>query len=227
MDKKAILLIDDSQVLMDFTKKILERSDYTVECALGATRAREILRIIDPDAIIIGNSLFDGDGLELCSELRNETAAPIMFTSDVKEDELPALRAGASDFLRRPFDYEIFKARIGVMVLRKHEKSPEEHNESSIEPVKSARERANTGQIPLKMIQKDAETTVQSNVKYGPLPRRNLLIAAVISMLLTALLLTLLITMQPAKNYTDIPDGSIPLLETISPSESPEDTDSG
>ena len=43
MQKRSILLINSSQVLMDITKKILERAGYSVRCAVGLAVARELL----------------------------------------------------------------------------------------------------------------------------------------------------------------------------------------
>ena len=116
MQKNTLLLVDNSQVLMDLTKKILERAGYSVRCAVGITDAQEQLMDFAPDGIILESDLPDGKGLDFCCELRKESDIPIMFLSNDKEDELPALEAGANDFLKKPFDYAIIKARINVML---------------------------------------------------------------------------------------------------------------
>jgi DNA-binding response OmpR family regulator len=41
-------------------------------------------------------------------------AMPIMFVSGNREDELPALKAGANDFLKKPCDYDVMIARLGI-----------------------------------------------------------------------------------------------------------------
>ena len=116
--KKKLLLIDKSQILMDITKRILERDEYTVCCAAGIAVARASFLDFIPDGIILENDLPDGDGIGYCSELRRAGAAPILFLSDDKDDELPALRAGASDFLKKPFDPEILKIRLGALMAK-------------------------------------------------------------------------------------------------------------
>ena len=100
---------------MDLTKKLLERSGYTVYCFLGLTGAKEFLAEHTPDGILIESSLPDGDGLDYCRELREENDVPILFFSNDRDDELPALQAGAVDFLRKPFDFEVLKARINII----------------------------------------------------------------------------------------------------------------
>ena len=119
MNDKTLLLVNSSRVLMDITKKILERVGYSVRCAEGMAEAKELLAEYTPDVIILENDLTDGRGLDYCRELRGDNVAPIMFLSNDKSDELPSFKAGATDFLKKPFDYEILKARIGVMLDNK------------------------------------------------------------------------------------------------------------
>ena len=116
--RKTILLIDSSQVLMNITKRILEREGYSVRCAVGYAGAKELLMDYMPNGIIIGKELPDGNGLDYCREIQNINNVPIMLLSNNKDDELPALQAGAADFLKKPFDYEIMKARVKVMMYQ-------------------------------------------------------------------------------------------------------------
>ena len=119
MIKETILLINGSQVFMDITKRILERAGYSVCCASEFRAAQELLMDLTPDGIILGNDLPDIEGIYYCRQLRGESAVPIMFLSNIKDDELEALQAGATDFLKKPFDYNILKARISVMLKSK------------------------------------------------------------------------------------------------------------
>lgn len=119
MHKKLILLINGNQVLMELNRKILEREGYSVRCAVGLAGAKEYLVDFTPDGIILENDLSDGIGLDFCQELRKQSAIPVMLLSNAKEDELPALQAGATDFLKKPYDNDIMIARIGVMLNTK------------------------------------------------------------------------------------------------------------
>lgn len=101
---------------MDLTKKILERENYSVRCAVGIAGAHEQFIDIVPDGIILDNDLSDGNGLDFCYKLREQSNIPIMFLSNTKEDELPALQAGANDFLKKPYDNDIMMARLGIML---------------------------------------------------------------------------------------------------------------
>ena len=115
MKKNVILLICGSGVLMDITKKILKRAGYEVFCAESPAAAKEEIAKQAPDGIVLDSDLLNGNGIEYCKELRKESAAPVMIISNGKDDELPALKAGANDFLKKPFDCDVLKARLGVM----------------------------------------------------------------------------------------------------------------
>ena len=116
IERRSLLLINGSQILTDITKKILERAGYSVRCAVGIAGARERLADYLPDGIVMEKDLPDGNGIEYCGELLKAGSIPIMIISNDKENELPALRAGASDFLKKPFDFDIMKARLSVML---------------------------------------------------------------------------------------------------------------
>jgi DNA-binding response OmpR family regulator len=114
--QKTLLLIDGSQVLMDLTRRLLERAGFSVRLATGMARAREWLAEYTPDGIVLASDLPDGNGLDYCRELRKSSGIPILFTSGDREDELSALEAGANDFLRKPCDYGVMIARLGLML---------------------------------------------------------------------------------------------------------------
>lgn len=101
---------------MDITGKILKRAGYDVCCAEGAAGAKEELAKMVPDALILEGTPSGEVGIGLCRELKDVSGVPLIYLSSDKEDELPALRAGADDFLKKPFDFEVFKARLGVLL---------------------------------------------------------------------------------------------------------------
>jgi two-component system KDP operon response regulator KdpE len=79
------------------------------------------------DAAIIDLLLPDGDGIELCRRLREWTSMPIILLSAVGEEEqkVRALRAGADDYVTKPFGARELVARLEA-VLRRTNPEPEE-----------------------------------------------------------------------------------------------------
>jgi len=101
---------------MDLTKKILERAGYYVHTAVGVAGAREQLMDHMPDGIVLENDLPDGAGTDFCRELRNESSVPVAILSNCREDELAALKSGANEFIKKPYDNLVLIARIGIML---------------------------------------------------------------------------------------------------------------
>jgi len=116
--RKKLLLVNGSQVLMDVSKRILEREGYVVACAVGIDGAREQLGDITPDGIILANNLPDGSGLDLLLEIRTRTNIPVIFLSDDRDDEVSALNAGAVDFIKRPYNFEVLITRVEMTLNR-------------------------------------------------------------------------------------------------------------
>jgi two-component system KDP operon response regulator KdpE len=90
---------------------------------LTTASAKEALRIAagSPlDAAIIELTLPDGDGLALCRRLRELSKMPILFLSAVDEPEqkIGALRAGADDYITKPFNPLEVLARLEAVLRR-------------------------------------------------------------------------------------------------------------
>ena|GEM_PF-569451 len=143
--RKTIILINSEQILMDITGRILERAGYAVRTAIGAAGAEELLADYTPDAIILSSELPDAEGLDYCRELKEKISVPIMYMSNDKEDELPALKAGASDFLKKPFDSEILKSRLGVMISSETDHVNAKNREENTKSGNEERENGDSG----------------------------------------------------------------------------------
>ncbi len=86
----------------------------TAEAALAAAAARP------PDALILDVLLPDGRGTDLCRELRQWSAAPILVLSAVGDDaeKIAALDAGADDYVTKPFNVDELTARLRAALRR-------------------------------------------------------------------------------------------------------------
>ena len=205
MLSKSLLLVDGSQVLMDITRKILERAGYSVRCASGAAGAREMLNDFVPDGIVLDNELPDESGLEFCRELRKIHKTPVLFLSNNKEDELPALQAGSNDFLKKPFDYEIFKARISVLLNIRISSPPDTDNNEGPENG-DAGDMANQVVIPV-VRPPPADKTKRAVGKRLPY------MVAAAFLVVAIILIGIFISLRSNLNLTDIPEDGIPLTD--------------
>ena len=81
MNKYKILIIDDDEALSDIMKEMLEDYDYQVEQAFSVDESFEILTDKKYDLILLDINLPDGDGFEICNELRKVSTVPIISST--------------------------------------------------------------------------------------------------------------------------------------------------
>lgn len=113
-ENKTILLVEDNEHLNKINSRALHMAGYRVLTALNLREARAHLSAAEPDAIVLDILLPDGNGVDFCREIRERTAAPILFLTSVAgvEQALEGLRAGGDDYLNKPFHIELLLERI-------------------------------------------------------------------------------------------------------------------
>jgi len=112
-----ILVVDDDEMTRLLMKTILSRMSYQVSEAVDGIDAWEKVPVLCPDLIILDVSMPRMDGLELTHKLKNEPNTkniPIMIVSNHDEvtDQVKAVEAGADDFLPKPVEQIILKAKV-------------------------------------------------------------------------------------------------------------------
>jgi signal transduction histidine kinase len=117
-----ILIIDDEPTNVALLKALLSESGYTRFKSITDSRLTlDTCKLFEPDLILLDLMMPQPDGFEILESLRaNErgTFLPvIVLTADVtKKAKSRALRAGATDFLTKPFDYEEVMQRVGNLM---------------------------------------------------------------------------------------------------------------
>ncbi|MBS4817025.1 MAG: response regulator transcription factor [Clostridium sp.] len=119
---KTILIIEDDVNLCGGVKLYLEKKGYQVLCAHSLHEAR---RITDKGAetialMLLDCNLPDGDGMEFCRNWRQRQAVPVIFLTarDTEEDMIRGFRAGADDYMAKPFSVELLSERIAAVLRR-------------------------------------------------------------------------------------------------------------
>ena len=106
-----VLVVDDDPGLAEVIELLLSREGYLAERAGSVKDARERIAATEPDLVITDLKLPDGTGLDLIDRVHAERPELplIMITSySSLESAIGALRAGAVDYLVKPFDNEEF-----------------------------------------------------------------------------------------------------------------------
>lgn len=113
-DKGIVLLVEDDKEILRTNRRILEYAGFTVLCAGTLTKARQRLNEQTPDVLVLDIMLPDGSGLDFCREIRDLTAAPVLFLTALDEGHeiVEGLTAGGSDYITKPYDMEQFVARV-------------------------------------------------------------------------------------------------------------------
>jgi len=115
INKMRILIIEDEITLNRTLQEALIDFGYQVDAAENYKDAEYFIDIRNYDLVLTDWMLPDGDGITLCKMVKNRssrTAVVLVSARDDKESEIEALRSGADDYIKKPFDFDIMLARI-------------------------------------------------------------------------------------------------------------------
>ena len=118
-----LLLVEDSQRLQRSLGAGLRRLGYALDVAGDGPAGLELAQVNAYDVIILDLMLPGLDGLAVLKRLLDtETEGRILILTarDTLADRVGGLRAGADDFLTKPFAFDELVARIQALVRRRH-----------------------------------------------------------------------------------------------------------
>ena len=115
-----VLVCDDEPQILRALKVVLRDAGYEVTAAATAREALDFAAVRPPDAAIIDLVLPDGDGVDVCKQLREWSEMPIIVLSAVDDEEqkVRALEAGADDYVTKPFGPRELVARLSAALRR-------------------------------------------------------------------------------------------------------------
>jgi two-component system phosphate regulon response regulator OmpR len=117
-----ILLVDDDARLRALLSRFLTENGFRVTMAETAAEARDKLRFMDFDLMVLDVMMPGETGLSLTGDLRGDRAPtlPILLLTarGAPEDIVAGFEAGADDYLGKPFDPRVLLARIRAMLRR-------------------------------------------------------------------------------------------------------------
>lgn len=125
-----IYLVEDEVKVAAFICKGLEEQGYSVKSAKDGASAKELLQDTGFDLLILDIMLPDINGIELCRQIRGAgTNTPILMLSALGqvENKVSGLKAGADDYLVKPFHFSELLARIEALLRRQNAKGTEDH----------------------------------------------------------------------------------------------------
>lgn len=111
---KQILLVEDNPAIVMGLEYLLKEEGYGVTIAEEKEQAERLLRSEKFDLILLDVSLPDGDGFELCREIKEKDLAPVIFLTarDEEKDVVLGFDLGADDYVTKPFRNRELISRI-------------------------------------------------------------------------------------------------------------------
>jgi len=111
------LVVDDSNVVRKVVRRILEDLDWTVSEAEDGRQALDICRRSMPDAILLDWSMPVMDGFDFLKALRKQEGGGvpkvIFCTTEQNVAQIArAMRAGANEYMMKPFDRDLIEAKF-------------------------------------------------------------------------------------------------------------------
>lgn len=122
-EERRILVVEDDPTILAMMKEALTSERYAVTTASSVSEAMHLIQTVQPNLVLTDQDMPGLTGIEMLRELRSQlNYVSVIFVSGRSDVSLvtQALRAGADDYIRKPFRFEELVARVEVC-LRNHD----------------------------------------------------------------------------------------------------------
>ena len=121
-----VLVVDDDPDIRELVRELLERAGYRVTAAQDGRDGLRTLYETKPDIVLLDVNMPELDGWETLARIRDLSDVPvIMLTARTAElEKVRGLKAGADDYVTKPFGRQELLARLEVL-LRRRSGTPE------------------------------------------------------------------------------------------------------
>jgi len=116
----SVLVVEDDPNIRELLQLYLEKSGYAVTLASDGGQGLEKFRSIKPNLVILDVMMPVMDGWAVCKAIRAESATPVIMLTAKGEtdDKVAGLKAGADDYITKPFEMKELLARIEAVLRR-------------------------------------------------------------------------------------------------------------
>ena len=132
-----VLLVEDERSIAEPFANALQRAGFRTTVAGTATEAISLAASCGPDVILLDLALPDGDGRDVCRQIRRDSSVPIIMVtaSGTVTDRVVGLELGADDYVVKPFSTGEVIARIRA-VLRRGQREHQVHGPLTVQDLR-------------------------------------------------------------------------------------------
>ena len=116
----SVLIVEDDPNIRELLQLYLEKDGYAVTQATDGGQGLEKFRAIKPDLVLLDVMMPVMDGWAVCKAIRAEGNTPVIMLTAKGEtdDKVTGLKAGADDYITKPFEMKELLARIEAVLRR-------------------------------------------------------------------------------------------------------------
>lgn len=126
-----MLILDGDRTFAETLADLLQQAGFATLTAGSGQAGLTAFANADPDIVLLELNLPDISGFDLCRQLRDATAVPIIVVTEsgVEGDKVLAFELGAADYVTKPFSHRELIARV-TAVLRRYDAAGQGRTES-------------------------------------------------------------------------------------------------
>ena len=116
-----IIIADDDELVVELVRQALQAEGRVVGALPDGMTVKKVVELKQPDLVILDCSMPNRSGLDALLDIRKSPTAyrtrVLMLTArQGRTDEDLAIRAGANDYLRKPFDHDQLVTRVAALL---------------------------------------------------------------------------------------------------------------
>lgn len=122
---KRLLIVEDDDAIRTGLCQSLSSDVLEIVGVENLASAGRRLAVEHFDLMLLDCNLPDGNGIDFCRELMQRSSVPVIFLTvrDSEIDEVAAFRAGACDYVKKPFSLMVLRERIAALLERTEKRS--------------------------------------------------------------------------------------------------------
>jgi signal transduction histidine kinase/DNA-binding response OmpR family regulator len=136
-EKPTLLIVDDDDELRNYINKVFS-SEYTVLQAINGQEGFTFAQQYLPDMIISDIAMSELDGMAFCKKVKENPSLShipviLLTASTAPETRLQGIEAGADDYITKPFEKELLKARVLSLLKKRNSLQQYFYNEITLQ----------------------------------------------------------------------------------------------